>query len=158
MRFLEYFNQKGATMLEVSTSLAAIILVSLLVVPGYKSVKNDMERQMHLVNSLSCIQMAQNGLLEGWIIKPSIGKSFFVTVDMISSRDEVISVIDPSTNLSYSADSGVQIYNNNGALEWYVRLKSSEDNHAYIDDVMGVDIKGNKRAKDIKKGDVFLKY
>lgn len=155
-------NQNGFSILEIFVAVVVMTIMTMAVAPNYIHFQKNAQVDLHVVNSLTFMNAVQSGLLEGWVSKPSEGQGVEVSLQTILSQGYITSAIDPSSdsNGQYSISSSkVQIYNNAGVMEYYIKLVNYAGNFTYVSTVgNSANTQGSKQITSLSHDDVSLPF
>jgi len=128
-------NQRGFSLFEVVIALTIIVILGTVIQLNYRNYKDDVVKDMHLLNSVQYITSLQNALLKGSFVEPESGQTLTIDLGQLRSAESTIDLSDPSADQGFEYDdsSYIQVYNNNGTLEYYINLKRDAEDHYYID-------------------------
>ena len=129
-------RRNGFSVGEVTTGLTVMAVLTGLMIPSYNGYKSNLSKQMHVLNVMTLTQVVQNLVLEGVIERPPLNGSITVPLSLVLAQDAVSEVVDPDSKdkSGYGPDTEVQVVNNGGVLEVYVRLSSADHpEHHYVD-------------------------
>ena len=157
--FINFDNQHGFSLFEVMIALTLIVILGTVVQLNYRSYKKSVVKEMHVLNSVQYITSVQNELLNGTFIQPEDGQSITIDLGQLRSADSSLDISDPSgkEGAQYDPFSYIQVYNNNGTLEYYINLKRSNEEHYYIDTSSGQNnVRGIKLNHLISEQDIQL--
>jgi len=150
--------EKGLSLQELIFALSMAVVISAVVMPSYFGYQKSTFKHLHVMNTQQMLSIVESGILEEWVVKPNVGKTVSVSFSKIASNNAYISFIDPSgiDRAPYSFNSTVQVYNNSGTLEFYIKLLKDDGNHAYIDTTAAQDLRGSKQVHLLKRSDIDL--
>jgi len=155
-------NQKGFSTLEIFVAVVVMTIMTMAVAPNYTHFQKNAQTDLHVVNSMTFMNAVQSGLLEGWVSKPAIGEGVEVPLSTILSQGYINTVTDPSSEskAQYSVSaSKVQVYNNGGVLEYYIKLTNYAESFTYISTVgLDANVRGSKQITQIDHNDVSLPF
>jgi len=152
-------NQSGFSLFELMVALTVLTLIIGVVTPSYFGFRKGIERRLHIVNAINLRNVAQNGILEGWVQKPSLGQVTNITLEEMIDNNEYAIVIDPSSSKKsyYKETSFVQIFNNDRSFEYYIHLESRDLEHIYMDTTNALTGQGTKEIHLMDTDDIQLR-
>ena len=132
--FSHFKSQKGFSLFEVVIALTLIVILGAVVQLNYRSYKHSVIKDMHVLNTVQYITSLQNSVLKGYVNSPEEGQRITVDLGELISFDSTVDLSDPSDSngQEYDRASYIQLYNNNGTMEYYINLKRYSENHTYI--------------------------
>ncbi len=147
----------GFSIIEVIVVITLMVFIAVLGQLSYSGYKKNAIKNLHVMAAKMIVITVQNGIVEGWVSPPAVGKTTDINLENIVINGK-ITAIDPSSSTEghYDPKSFVQIYNNNASFQFYIKLKKIGDPHIYIDTTGNPDSPGSKLVTFLTVNDVQI--
>jgi type II secretory pathway pseudopilin PulG len=148
----------GFSLVEIVAALVVLILATALVVPRFMSYRENTEKKLHVINTLTLMQAAQDAIQRGDIEAPQPGETQQVSLAELQAINPNLKIKNPSSqDQEYSPTSRIEVSNTNTVINYYIDLESKDAETKYINTTSSSPQAFSKPIPKLKAKDIELK-